>query len=146
MLKETITIEEIKNNSNLNLSKRILKYSSEDLAIASIKQEYEFWYKNRNNTSKEADEILIKILNGDIIDKIEEFELICDDINKIEQYRKMETIKQNISKSKGITYYDFTELCSIIGIDTYTTKQLEQEFINKGLIISSYDKNEPYHK
>lgn len=146
MLKENITIEEIKNNPYLDLSKRILKYSSEDLALASIKQEYEFWYKNRKNTSKEGNEILIKILNGNILDKIEEFELVCDDINKIEQYRKMETIKQNISKSKGITYSDFAELCSIIGIDLQTTKLLEQEFKNKGLIVQSYEQKEKYHK
>ena len=64
MNKITITIEQIKLNPNLDLSERTTKYSTkekwskeyiEELALASIKQEYEYWANNRTNISERTD-------------------------------------------------------------------------------------------
>ena len=59
------------------------KEDLKELAIASIKQEYEFWLNERKNVSARTDEMLQKILNGHFLSKSEEFEMVCDDSKKL---------------------------------------------------------------
>ena len=155
MDKKTITIEEIKTNPNLDLNERIVKYSQdkiwsdedlEDLAIASIEQEYEYWVNNRTNISERTNTILTQILNGHIISNIEAFEMICDEPQKVEQYANLEKLKQRISSNNGISSDDFEFLCKIIGFDLETTKLIKQGYENNGLIIDSYQTEDSYHK
>lgn len=155
MNKKTLTIEEIKANPDLDLSERITEYAPDekwnsddlrDLAIASIKQEYEYWANNRTNISARTDDMLLQILNGHIINKIEAFEMMCDDIEKVKQYAKYENLKLNINNNNGITRTDFEDLCATIGFDLEITKLIKQELENKGLFVDKYKTEERYHK
>ena len=65
-----------------------------EVALASIKQEYEFWANKRENISPGTDEMLRKILNGHILSKSEEFEMMCSDPKKVEQYSKYEDMSK----------------------------------------------------
>jgi hypothetical protein len=151
MDKTIITIDQIKENLNLDLSERINAYLSNSnfdfddakyLALATIKQEYEFWSNNRTVVSKRTDELLQKILNGHTLNNIESFEMICDDEKKVEEYSKFEILKNNIQKSNGISLDDFMELCSIIGFDTQTTYIIKSLFETQGLIIEQYNQDD----
>ncbi len=151
MDKTIITIDQIKENPNLDLSERINAYLSnsnfdfddaKDLALATIKQEYEFWSNNRTVVSKRTDELLQKILNGHTLNNIESFEMICDDEKKVEEYSKFEILKNNIQKSNGISLDDFMELCFIIGFDTQTTYIIKSLFETQGLIIEQYNQDD----
>lgn len=155
MNKITITIEEIKANPNLDLSERINKLSEDnkytleelgDLAVASIKNEYEYWANNRTNISERTNKSLQKILDGHILSKSEEFEMICDDPIKNAEYSKYESLKQKISDNNGITSEDFDELCNSIGFDLKTSEFMKEIFKIKGLIIDSYEKNKMEHR
>ncbi len=155
MERKTITIEQIIENPNLDLSERINKFSQDkrwskedlkELAIASIKQEYEFWLNERKNVSARTDELLKKILDGHFLSKIEEFEMVCDDPKKVELYSKYESLKKRIKDNTGITLEDFYELCQVIGIDSEIIELIRLEFERKGLIIDSYMKEESYQK
>ena len=151
----TITIEKIKNNPNLDLSERITKFSKEEkwsqtdleeLAIASIKQEYEFWANHRENISSRTDALLEQILNGHILNKSEEFEMICTDTDKVKEYLKYDNLKQRIIDNSGITLEDFNELCKTVGIDPKMEELIQKEFENKGLIIDSYEIKGPHYR
>ena len=155
MERKTITIEQIIENPNLDLSERINKLSQDkrwskedlkELAIASIKQEYEFWLNERKNVSARTDELLKKILDGHFLSKIEGFEMMCDDPEKVELYSKYESLKKRIKDNNGITLEDFYELCQVIGIDSEFIELIRIEFERKGLIIDSYMKEESYQK
>ena len=155
MERKTITIEQIIENPNLDLSERINKLSQDkrwskedlkELAIASIKQEYEFWLNERKNISTRTDEMLKKILNGHFLSKSEEFEMVCDDSKKVELYSKYESLKKRIKDNNGITLENFYELCQVIGIDSEIIELIRLEFERKGLIIDSYMKEESYQK
>ncbi len=146
--RKTITIEEIEANPDLDLSERINKFSQDkrwsnddlrELAIASIKQEYEFWANKRDNISSRTDELLKQILNGHILSKSEEFEMVCTDEEKVNDYSKYEKMKQRIADNNGITLDDFNELCKTIGFDAKTTELIRTEFENKGLLIDSLE-------
>ena len=145
--RKTITIEEIEANPDLDLSERINKFSQDkiwsneylrELAIASIKQEYEFWANKRENISSRTDEILKQILNGHILSKSEAFEMICADQEKIKEYSKYDNLEQRIADNNGITLDDFDELCKTIGFDSETTELMRTKFKSRGLIIDSY--------
>lgn len=147
MNKITITIEQIKLNPNLDLSERIKLYSKEgkwnkddleELAVASIKQEYEYWANNRTNISERTDNMLQSILNGHKLDKIETFEMMCDDTLKVQEYAKYEMLKRNISDNNGISVKDFEKLCSVIGLDLKTANIIKEELEMRGLIIEEY--------
>ena len=153
MEKITINIDQIKDNPNLDISERIRRYLSqgkwtqeeiEEIAIASIKQEYEYWANNRTNISPRTDNMLLSILNGHILNKIEVFEMICDDPTKVEAYAKFERLKGRTSDNAGITLEDLNELCSIIGFDEQMSDAIRTGFADKGLIIDRY--NESIHK
>ena len=155
MNKITITIEQIKLNPNLDLSERTTKYSTkeesskediEELALASIKQEYEYWANNRTNISERTDNMLQSILNGHILNNIEGFEMFCDDPVKVEKYTKYEILKKKISDNGGISLDDFNALCSTIGFDSNTTEQIKNAFLSRGLIIESCTENNSFHR
>ena len=155
MMKKIVTIEEIKANPNLDLTERIAKFSQdkrwtsddlEELALASIKREYEYWINKRTNISERTDAMLVEILNGHIINNIEGFEMICDDPQKLEQYAKCETLRQKINDNNGITHDDFDELCTMIGFDSDTTQLIRQGFESNGLIIDEYKTDDLHQK
>ena len=150
-----ITIEEIINNPNLDLTERIIyfsqnnKWSSEDLrelAIASIKQEYEFWIKRRENISPRTDELLKQILNGHILTKTEELEMVCSDQKMVEHYKLYEDLKQRISNNNVISYDDLYELCYEMGLDDKTTELMRLFFEQKGLAVPSYEEKGSFHR
>ena len=151
MQKITISIDEINNNPNLDISERLAKlknkykdkYSEDDLkslAIASIKQEYELFANNRINFTKEADDLLEKIKNGGELSKKEAFILNCDDPQIISEYSKFDDIKNRIQDNNAITLDDFNFLCEAMKLDPHTKKLLEIGYKSKGL-ISDYSQS-----
>ena len=155
MQKTTISIDEIANNPNLDLTARINHFSQdkrwdsndlEELAMASIKQDYEFWANKRENVSSRTDELLEEILNGHILSKSEMFEMICSEPETVQMHAKYDTLREKVSGNNGITIDDFYELCNIIGFDSKTTELLEFGFKSKGLIIDSYNDEKIHHR
>lgn len=151
MQKITISIDEINNNSNLDISERIAnlknkykdKYSEDDLkslAIASIKQEYELYANNRINFTKEADDLLEKIKNGGELSNKEAFILNCDNPQIISKYLKFDDIKKQIKEDNAITLNDFNFLCEAMKLDSHTKRLLEIGYKSKGL-ISDYSQS-----
>lgn len=151
MQKITISIDEINNNPNLDISERIAnlknkykdKYSEDDLkslAIASIKQEYELYANNRINFTKEADDLLEKIKNGGELSNKEAFILNCDDPQIISKYLKFDDIKKQIKEDNAITLNDFNFLCEAMKLDSHTKRLLEIGYKSKGL-ISDYSQS-----
>lgn len=151
MQKITISIDEINNNPNLDISERIAnlknkykdKYSEDDLkslAIASIKQEYELYANNRINFTKEADDLLEKIKNGGELSNKEAFILNCDDPQIISKYLKFDDIKKQIKEDNAITLNDFNFLCEAMKLDSHTKRLLEIRYKSKGL-ISDYSQS-----
>lgn len=151
MQKITISIDEISNNPNLDISERIAnlknkykdKYSEDDLkslAIASIKQEYELYANNRINFTKEADDLLEKIKNGGELSNKEAFILNCDDPQIISKYLKFDDIKKQIKEDNAITLNDFNFLCEAMKLDSHTKRLLEIGYKSKGL-ISDYSQS-----
>lgn len=151
MQKITISIDEINNNPNLDISERLAnlknkykdKYSEDDLkslAIASIKQEYELFANNRINFTKEADDLLEKIKNGGELSNKEAFILNCDDPQIISKYSKLDDIKKQIKEDNAITLNDFNFLCEAMKLDSHTKRLLEIGYKSKGL-ISDYSQS-----
>lgn len=151
MQKITISIDEINNNPNLDISERIAslknkykdKYSEDDLkslAIASIKQEYELYANNRINFTKEADDLLEKIKNGGELSNKEAFILNCNDPQIISKYLKFDDIKKQIKEDNAITLNDFNFLCEAMKLDSHTKRLLEIGYKSKGL-ISDYSQS-----
>lgn len=151
MQKITISIDEINNNPNLDISERLAnlknkykdKYSEDDLkslAIASIKQEYELFDNNRINFTKEADDLLEKIKNGGELSNKEAFILNCDDPQIISKYSKFDDIKKQIKEDNAITLNDFNFLCEAMKLDSHTKRLLEIGYKSKGL-ISDYSQS-----
>ena len=151
MQKITISIDEINNNPNLDISERLAnlknkykdKYSEDDLkslAIASIKQEYELFANNRINFTKEADDLLEKIKNGGELSNKEAFILNCDDPQIISKYSKFDDIKKQIKEDNAITLNDFNFLCEAMKLDSHTKRLLEIGYKSKGL-ISDYSQS-----
>ena len=151
MQKITISIDEINNNPNLDISERMAnlknkykdKYSEDDLkslAIASIKQEYELYANNRINFTKEADDLLEKIKNGGELSNKEVFILNCDDPQIISKYLKFDDIKKQIKEDNAITLNDFNFLCEAMKLDSHTKRLLEIGYKSKGL-ISDYSQS-----
>ena len=151
MQKITISIDEINNNTNLDISERLAnlknkykdKYSEDDLkslAIASIKQEYELFDNNRINFTKEADDLLEKIKNGGELSNKEAFILNCDDPQIISKYSKFDDIKKQIKEDNAITLNDFNFLCEAMKLDSHTKRLLEIGYKSKGL-ISDYSQS-----
>ena len=151
MQKITISIDEINNNPNLDISERLAKlknkykdkYSEDDLkslAIASIKQEYELFANNRINFTKEADDLLEKIKNGGELSNKEAFILNCDDPKIISEYSKFDDIKNRIQDNNAVTLDDFNFLCEAMKLDSHTKRLLEIGYKSKGL-ISDYSQN-----
>lgn len=151
MQKITISIDEINNNPNLDISERLAnlknkyndKYSEDDLkslAIASIKQEYELFANNRINFTKEADDLLEKIKNGGELSNKEAFILNCDDPQIISEYSKLDDIKKQIKEDNAITLNNFNFLCEAMKLDSHTKRLLEIGYKSKGL-ISDYSQS-----
>lgn len=110
----------------------------EELALATVKVEYEFWANNRTNISERTDKMLQSILDGHSLNNIEVFEMMRDDFEKVKKYAMIETLRQNISNSNGITLNDFNDLCSRIGFDLETVNTIRNEFEQRQLIIDDY--------
>ena len=156
MERKTITIEEIEANPNLDLTKRMNQLASDprwseedlrELAIASIKNEYEYLANNMAD-NPHMDEILKQVLNGHVYSQ-EELASIwsADEISDIHgekstQIKKYNDLRERITNSSGITPEDFNGLCETIGFDDKTTELMKLAFEQKGLIIDEYKSNE----
>lgn len=154
MERKTITIEEIEANPDLDLSERINKFSQDkrwsaddlkELAIASIKQEYEYYANNMSNIPQ-INEVLKQILNGHVYTQSELVELMTPEIEKNEEIQRYENLKKKITDNNGIVLDDFNELCKIIGFDSKTTELIRMGFESQGKIINSYEEKEPHHR
>ena len=154
MERKTITIEQIEANPNLNLTERINKFANDkrwsandlrELAIASIKQEYEYMANNMSDIPH-IDEILEQILNGHVFTKNELTELMSLDIKENEEIKKYNDLKKKIVDNNGITLDDFNELCKTIGFDSKTIELIRAGFESQGKIIDSYEEQESHHR
>ena len=143
MKRKTITIEEIESNPNLDLTARINKFANDkrwsaddlrELAIASIKQEYEYMANNMSDMPH-IDEILEQTLNGHVFTQDELTELMTSDIKENEEIKKYNDLKKKVLDNNGITLYDFNELCKTIGFDSKTTELIRAGFESQGKII-----------
>ena len=154
MERKTITIEEIEANPDLDLSERINKFSQDkrwssddlkELAIASIKQEYEYMANNMSDIPY-INEILKQILNGHVFTQEELTELMTSDIKENEEIKKYNDLKKKVLDNNGITLDDFNELCKTIGFDSKTTELIRAGFENQGKIVDSYEVKESHHR
>lgn len=145
----TISIDEIKNNPNLDLSAGIQKFAQSgkwspeecaELAVASIKREYEYLANTRTNISPRTDAYLETIKNGGSLTRPELFELICSDLQKVATYAKYDELNTKIINNNGITRDDFDSLVSTIGFDQKTADEIRNQFMNEGKIIESYNR------
>ena len=154
MERKTITIEEIEANPDLDLSERINKFSQDkrwssddlkELAIASIKQEYEYMANNMSDIPY-INEILKQILNGHVFTQDELTELMTSDIKENEEIKKYNDLTKKVLDNNGITLDDFNELCKTIGFDSKTTELIRAGFESQGKIIDSYEVKETHHR
>ena len=154
MERKTITIEEIEANPDLDLSERINKFSQDkrwssddlkELAIASIKQEYEYIANNMSDIPY-INEILKQILNGHVFTQDELTELMTSDIKENEEIKKYNDLTKKVLDNNGITLDDFNELCKTIGFDSKTTELIRAGFESQGKIIDSYEVKETHHR
>ena len=146
MERKTITIEEIKANPNLDLSQRIALFASderwngtdlEELAIASIKQEYEY-YANTLGDKPYINTILSKVLNGHVFSQNELSEIMIMDEDKRNEMIKYHELKDKVSENNGITLEDFNKVTEVMGIDSNTAELFRKSFDDNNLIIDSY--------
>ena len=154
MERKTITIEQIEANPNLNLTERINKFTNDkrwsaddlrELAIASIKQEYEYMANNMSDIPH-IDEILEQILNGRVFTQNELTELMASDIKEKEEIKKYNDLKKKVLDNNGIATDDFNELCKTIGFNSKTTELIRAGFESQGKIIASYEAKEIHHR
>ncbi len=154
MERKTITIEEIEANPDLDLSERINKFSQDkrwsaddlkELAIASIKQEYEYMANNMSDIPY-INEILKQILNGHVFTQDELTEYMSRDLKEFFEIKKYNNLKQKITDNNGITIKDFDELCKTIGFDSKTAELIRAGFESQGKIIDSYKNEETRHR
>ncbi len=154
MKRKTITIEAIEANPDLDLSERINKFSQDkrwpnddlkELAIASIKQEYEYMVNNMADIPH-IDEILEQILKGHIFTQDELAELMTSDLVENEEIKKYNDLKKKVVDNNGISLEDFNKLCKTIGFDSKTTELIMAGFEKRGLIIDSYKDEESRHR
>ena len=154
MERKTITIEEIEANPDLDLSERINKFSQDkrwsaddlkELAIASIKQEYEYMANNMSDIPY-INEILKQILNGHVFTQEELTEYMSRDLKEVPEIKKYNNLKQKITDNNGITIKDFDELCKTIGFDSKTAELIRVGFESQGKLIDSYKDEEPRHR
>lgn len=154
MERKTITIEEIEANPNLDLTERINMFlkdkrwneeDSKELAIASIKQEYEYFVNNVSSIPQ-IDEILKQILNGHVYTQDELTKIMTPKTENNEEIAKFKDLRKRIIDNNGITISDFYELCQIIGFDYNTTELIRNEFESNGLIIDSYKDKDSHYK
>lgn len=154
MERKTITIEEIESNPNLDLTERINKFANDkrwnaddlrELAIASIKQEYEYMVNNMADIPH-IDRILEQILNGHVLKEDELTELMTSDIKENEELKEYNDKKKKILDNNGITLEDFNQLCQTIGFDSKTTELMREGFESQEKIIDSYQDGESHHR
>lgn len=146
MERKTITIEEIKANPNLDLSQRIALFASderwngtdlEELAIASIKQEYEY-YANTLGDKPYINTILSKVLNGHVFSQNELSEIMILDEDKRNEMIKYHELKDKVNENNGITLEDLNKVTEVMGIDSNTAELFRKSFEDSNLIIDSY--------
>ena len=153
----TVDIDEIKKNPNLDLSERMARFSENkrwasddlsELALASIKQEYEYM-ANSVPDFPHLDFVLEQILDGhdfteEEFTKLRTLELKENgalDIEENAEVKRYNDLRKRIRDSNGITADDFNELCHTMELDSKTTEILHNAFKIKGLIIDSYLEN-----
>ena len=158
----TVDIDEIKKNPNLDLSERMARLSEDkrwdsddlsELALASIKQEYEYM-ANSVPDFPHLDFVLEQILDGhdfteEDFTKLRALELKENgtlDIEENAEIKRYNDLRKRIMESNGITADDFNELCQTMELDSKTAEILQYAFQSKGLIIDSYLENDSHQR
>ena len=136
-IKPTEIMKEIREHSNVNNSDEDVL----ELSKAIAQKNFQEYSKVRQNYSPETDEIMDKIKNGHVPNKIEVFTLMCDEPEKIEKYKMMEELRERV-KDGVISEADFEYLIGAVGLDSDIGNLLRQQFILKGILISEYQKDE----
>jgi hypothetical protein len=164
-IKDTgIPISEIENNPNYNPESMIGKlkrqstyvsgkYSQDEeleLARAFTKQAYDYYAKQRKNTSPEADRLMIKIKNGyelnddeilELTSSYEDYKKYKETIDSIEKKKRPFTeIRQRLN-SGTITMDDLDFLIEQSGFDVEMANNIRQSFMSSGKIVDSYEED-----
>ena len=145
MSRYTIKIEEIKSNPNLDLTDRIDDFmkkgwgreDAEELALASIKGEYEY-YANHYENLPSCAEILGRILDGKILSESELADLFVGNLKVDENISKYNQLSKKVNDNDGITLSDFYELCETACFSKEDTEKIREGFEQSGKIIDSY--------
>lgn len=116
---------------------------NEKLEKAIWNQRYNYYSSKRVNNSEHADAILEQIKNGYDPNEADIFELLCDDEEKISEYRAMFDIRQRV-KSGQISVKDYDYLIEKIGIsDKDLEETLRENFKLSGKLVEEYDSSIP---
>lgn len=119
-----------------------MENDNKDLEQALISQRYEQYQKQKINNSDSANAIMDKIKNGYIPNEADVFELCYDNQKKVDEYREMFDVKQRV-KDGPISEQDYQFLINKIGInDDYLQSLIKQIFLNKGILVKDYPKEE----
>lgn len=114
----------------------------EELARAKKRQQYFYHSKNRTNMSKEADEIMEKLKRGEAISRKEEFTLTCDDSKKVEEWAKVDDLKQK-AKTGQLTEQELRYLTdTVYGKDSNKSKEVYDAMIKGGRVKSGEQERE----
>lgn len=88
----------------------------------------------RENFSQETEIIMTKINNGEMINDIEAFTLVCDDPEKIAQYSTMYNLRNNVEEG-NLTLEELKYLCdTAFGSESKEGKQIFDAMIVRGKI------------
>ena len=96
---------------------------------------YEYYKKNRVNKTKNADLILTKINKGYEPNEADVFELMCEDYNKINMFRKYYDIKTKIENDEKIPEKDLLFLIEQLNLNSDESDELIKQFKEKGIVI-----------
>ena len=93
-----------------------------------IKEDLEYWKSQQKNFSESANLVIEKVQNGKKLNELDIFTLICDDDEKIQEYKKFFDIRESIKDGKltqeGLDFL-VDKLC---GNDTDMAKKMKNGF------------------
>ncbi len=159
-----IPISEIENNPNYNPEAMIGKLKSQstyeegkysqdeelELARAFTKQSYDYYAKQRKNTSPEADRLMTKVKNGyeltedeilELTSTYEDYKKYKETIGSIEERKRPFTEIRERLKSGTVTMEDLDFLIEQSGFDVDMANNIRQSFMSSGKIVDSYEED-----
>lgn len=111
-----------------------MQNENSDFEQALASRRYEYYLNQKINNSDSANRLMERIKEGYDPNEADVFELVCDEQEKIDEYRKMFDVKQRV-KDGQITEADYQFLINKIGIkDDYLQPLMKQMFIAKGIL------------